>query len=396
MKIAYLSQSALSDVDFSFIKEVQKIMDITYYILVSPSQRQKAAVNFKSLPEKFGIFRATQFKELKPFEIIVDLEKVYVVNYTSTNNHQISKVVESYKVYKELKKKKYDVIHLTWPPSYMDWFIYRLRKRIVLTVHDPFPHSSQKHGIREYERKRAFRNIDSFILLNSAQRASFIQSYNLDSPTKHIYDSSLSVYDYLYIHKDSILPVNYNQVLFFGQIFAHKGVDYLLEAMVKVHKECPNAKLVVAGSGKYWFDIKPYENQGYIDIQNRYIPDVELVELVTTSAFVVVPYIDATQSGVIMTAYAFNRPCVATNVGALPESVKDGYNGIIVEPRDSSALAAAMVKLLQDPHMVDRFSNEIKKNYKEGGDSWLVIASQHKSIYQKICEQNKERKNEEK
>lgn len=125
MKIAYLSQTALSDVDFSYIKEAQKIMDITYYILVSPSQRQKAAINLKSLPDRFGIISASTIEELKIFSKIVDLKKVFVINYTSTNNHQISKITEAYKVYKELRNRKYDVIHLTWPPSYLDRFIYQ-------------------------------------------------------------------------------------------------------------------------------------------------------------------------------------------------------------------------------------------------------------------------------
>lgn len=46
--------------------------------------------------------------------------------------------------------------------------------------------------------------------------------------------------------------------------------------------------------------------------------------MIRNCEFTVVPYIDATQSGVIMSAYAFNKPCVATNVGGLPEMVIDG------------------------------------------------------------------------
>lgn len=388
MKIAYISQSALSDVDFSYIKEAQKLMDIDYYIQVTPSQRQKAAINLKTLPDSFGIIKANDIKELQLFGRIVDLSKVFVINYTAVNNHQLKKVIESYKVYKELKRKRYDVIHLTWPVNYLDFFMYRLKNKIVLTVHDPFPHSSQVKGIREFERKRAFRKCDNFIILNSVQKDRFIHTYDLNKSTKHVYASSLSCYDYLFIHKKEIREPVYNQILFFGQIFAHKGVDYLLKAMVKVHEVCPNAKLIVAGSGKYWFDIKPFKDLDYIDIRNRFIPDAELVRLVSSSAFVVVPYIDATQSGVIMTAYTFNRPCIATNVGALPEMVKDGYNGVLVEPNDSDALASAMIKLLDSSETVQDYSNNIKNEYKEGNKSWLSISTQFKEIYQNVYNRN--------
>lgn len=384
MKIAYLSQTALSDVDFSYIKEAQKIMDITYYILVSPSQRQKAAINLKSLPDRFGIISASTIEELKIFSKIVDLKKVFVINYTSTNNHQISKITEAYKVYKELRNRKYDVIHLTWPPSYLDRFIYRLRKKIVLTVHDPFPHSSQVHGIREYERKRAFEKIDHFILLNKEQKQQFIESYNLNKPYKHVYDSYLSRYDYLNIHSDKIKEVDNNQILFFGQIFSHKGVDYLLQAMDEVHKSLPEARLIVAGSGKYWFDISKYQQCSYVNIQNRFIPDSELVSMISSSALCIVPYIDATQSGVIMTAYAFNRPCIATNVGALPEMVRDGVTGLIVPPKDASALANAIISLLRDVDRIASFSAIIENEYTSGEKSWKFIAEQHKHIYENI------------
>lgn len=384
MKIAYLSQTALSDVDFSYIKEAQKIMDITYYILVSPSQRQKAAINLKSLPDKFGIIPAREVPELQIFSRIVNLEKVFVVNYTSTNNHQFSKIAEAYRVYKELVCKDYDVIHLTWPPSYLNLFIYRLRKKLVLTVHDPFPHSSQTNGIREYERKCAFEKIDHLILLNKEQKEVFVSSYNLNRNNKHIYDSSLSRYDYLMIHNDRVGKVNYNQIIFFGQIFSHKGVDYLLSAMDSVHDRFPEAKLIVAGSGKYWFDISKYKNCPYVKFENRFIPDSELVSLVSTSGFVVVPYIDATQSGVIMTAYAFNRPCIATNVGGLPGMVKDGVNGMIVPPKDSKSLAEAMTHLLAQRELIDEYSKVIEDDYATGAKSWITIAEQHKMIYENI------------
>lgn len=384
MKIAYLSQTALSDVDFSYIKEAQKIMDITYYILVSPSQRQKAAINLSSLPNCFGIIPAAEIPELCVFCKIVDLSKVYVVNYTSTNNHQISKLIESFKVYKELSRKCYDVIHLTWPPSYLDRFIYRLKEKLVLTVHDPFPHSSQVHGMREYERKRAFRNINHFILLNKAQKELFACHYGLHTPSKHIYDSRLSRYDYLNIYNDCVRPVDYNQIIFFGQIFSHKGISYLLEAMERVHTQIPNAKLIVAGSGKYWFDINKYKDCPYINIQNRFIPDSELVTMISSSAIVVVPYIDATQSGVVMTAYAFNRPCIATDVGALPEMVKDGVNGIIIPPKDPRAIADAICQLLSNPQTIASYAQNIEEEYSKGNMSWKSIAEQHKQIYNDI------------
>lgn len=383
-KIAYISQSALSDVDFSYMHEAQHIMDITYYIQVSPLQRQKAAVNLKSLDMKFGIIPAIEIPELNHFSKIVDLKKVFVVNYTSMNGHSIRNLIESYKVYKEIHDMQYDVVHITWPLGYMKPFLYLLRRKMVLTVHDPFPHSSQVNCIREYERKKAFRNVNHLILLNEAQKKEFISYYNLDNPKKQIHLSQLSRYDYLRIYDNAIKKTNQQQLLFFGQIFSHKGIDNLVEAMEVVHKSHPNAKLIIAGGGKYYFDISPYIDSGYIQILNRYIPDDELVSLITSSLFVVVPYIDATQSGVIMTAYAFDKPCIATNVGGLPEMVQDGKNGIIVPPKDSEALVKAIIRLLDNPEEVAMFSSNIKEKYNSGVLSWKKISEDMLNIYNNI------------
>jgi glycosyltransferase involved in cell wall biosynthesis len=63
---------------------------------------------------------------------------------------------------------------------------------------------------------------------------------------------------------------------------------------------------------------------------------------------VVLPYIDASQSGIIPLAYSFKKPVVVTDVGSIPESVDDGVTGFIVPPKDPAALAEAILKLLED------------------------------------------------
>ena len=78
----------------------------------------------------------------------------------------------------------------------------------------------------------------------------------------------------------------------------------------------------MAGGGKFHFDVSEYEALDYIGIRNRFIPDDEMVALIKNCAFMVCPYTDATQSGVIMSAFAFNKPVIATDVGGLPEMVK--------------------------------------------------------------------------
>ena len=60
------------------------------------------------------------------------------------------------------------------------------------------------------------------------------------------------------------------------------------------------------------------------------------------------PYVSATQSGIVQIAYNYDRPVVTTNVGGLPEVVHDGRTGYLVPPGDPGALAAAIARFFDE------------------------------------------------
>ena len=82
-----------------------------------------------------------------------------------------------------------------------------------------------------------------------------------------------------------------------------------------------------------------------------------------------------------MSAFALNKPVVATNVGALPTMVKDGQYGMIVPPKDASALASAIDKLIECPQNVEAMMVNIERDYSDGECSWNVIAQGMIDIY---------------
>lgn len=282
------------------------------------------------------------------------------------------------KLYCHLKAGNYDVYHFTSPLPYSRFLLYRFRNKSVLTVHDPFPHSNVDNRNVRIIRYISFKLFKHFILLNKAQRKEFIKTFRLKEA--NVYDSYLSSYTFLRAYAKNENP-NGEYILFFGNISSYKGVEYLCESMKMVHEIYPNCKVIIAGKGKYYFDITEYVNKGYFDIRNRFVPTDELATLIKYAKLVVVPYIDATQSGVIMSAYAFSRPCIVTNVGGLPEMVDDGKFGVIVEPRDSKALAKAIVECLSNTNKLLEYSEHIKRAYEEGDKSWEVVSRGLLNIY---------------
>lgn len=380
MKVAYISTPHFADCDIPLVGELQKKLDFFYFIKVSESNKRLTLIKIDSLKKKGGVYPASDFPELGYLSTDIDLSKTYIVNMPSKHDWSLCNLLAIFRMVCFILRLKVNIVHLTWPPRYGEFFTYILRKRTIITVHDPLPHSSEDTWINRFHRYVCFRLLDSFILLNEIQKELFIKTYSMQR--KRVSLSRLSVYTNLRNVKPKNTDLS-NYVLFFGGISSHKGVEYLCGAMDEVCKKHPNVKLVVAGKGNIYFSIDKYAiyNNGNLVLLNRYIEDCELVGLIRNALFVVCPYIDATQSGVVMSAFALNKPVVATNVGALPTMVKDGQYGMIVPSKDAQALALAINTLIEYPQKVEAMMTNIERDYSDGEYSWNVIAQGMIGIY---------------
>ena len=381
MKIAYIGKIQLSDADLSYLNSAQKLSDITYIMEVTPRFMKGPAYNIGKIYPHSGVFKATEaYPEFEKYSRIIDVDKFYVVN-TCGKFWQLKAFWTNFLLLLFLIRNKFDVIHLTWPANVYEFIIYMLKRKIILTVHDPFPHTGLDTRIVRLRRKVAFRCVPHFIILNKAQREKFLSFYHL--PSSAVIDSRLSCYTYLnMVEQDMTTVPEQKYILFAGKISKYKGVEYLLEAMKKVHDTFPDIKLVVAGGGKYHFDISEYAALPYIDIRNRFIPDEELVALMKKTQFIVCPYTDATQSGVIMSSFTFGTPVIATRVGGLPEMLGNGKYGMLVKEKDTDALYLGICSLLSDEEQLADYRKEIAKDYTSDGYlSWKTIAEELRESY---------------
>jgi glycosyltransferase involved in cell wall biosynthesis len=135
-------------------------------------------------------------------------------------------------------------------------------------------------------------------------------------------------------------------LLFFGFVRAYKGLDVLLQALDALEAGA-GYHLVVVGefyedAQKYRQSLETLERRGQLTLVDRYVPNEEVPLFFSAADLVVVPYLSATQSGVIQMAYAFGKPVVASAVGGIPEVVEDGATGYLVPPGEPGPLAAAV------------------------------------------------------
>lgn len=135
-------------------------------------------------------------------------------------------------------------------------------------------------------------------------------------------------------------------VLFFGLIRPYKGLDVLIEAASIVKQD---VQFLVAGeSYEPWSKYeKLIVDSGIAEkftVLGKFIPDSELSTIFSASDVLVLPYKNATQSGVTATALHYDLPIIASRIGDLPDSITENLTGLLVPPSDSKSLAMAIDK----------------------------------------------------
>lgn len=289
---------------------------------------------------------------------------------------------------KKMNKFKPDVIH-SQVGGILDLLILPFLRKypLVATFHDPKLHVGEPHYhrlnfIMYWDRKYS----NQIIVHGEKLKQQMIKEYNISNEKVHaipIGEHEVAPFK-KYERKD--IKEDGNLILFFGRIYAYKGLEYLIKAEPMITKEVPDAKIVIAGAGE---KFKKYEemmiNRDNFIVHNYRIPYKEGAELFQRCSVVVLPYIDASQSGVIPTAYGFKKPVVVTDVGSIPEIVDDGVTGFIVPPRNPEVLAEAIVKLLKDEDLRKSMGENAYKKLKTDL-SWDTIAEKTIEVYKKAID----------
>lgn len=250
---------------------------------------------------------------------------------------------------------------------------------IVLTVHNAEPHIGKKDNRMEFTRPWLRRMADAVIVHGCQIKQRFLEVSGFSQDRVFIIPHGPFAYYRKWLKGSQC---DGRKVLFFGGVFRYKGLDYLIEAARIVCREIPDAKFIIAGAGPYWTRCRELigNSESFI-LQEGRIPDPDVVRLFEESAIVVLPYIEASQSGVLALASALERPSIVTNVGSLPEAVNDGVTGLIVPPADSEALARAILRLLSDSDFRIALGKAAYRKMTTGEFCWENIAAKTQDVY---------------
>jgi len=174
---------------------------------------------------------------------------------------------------------------------------------------------------------------------------------------------------------------------FVGRIVPAKGLEYLLNALPYLNEEFKSIKLLIVGEGSLVEELKErakknniFDNILFIG-RRRDIPEI----LASINIFVM-PSIAEGLPNALLEAMAMGKPIVTTEVGGIPEIVKNGFNGLLVPPRDTLSLSKAIKELIGNDRLAAKLG-QAARDLVHDNLSIKAIAQKWQSLYVSILKE---------
>lgn len=377
MRIAYISYPAFADCDYPLVRALREQgNEVLYYLIITPFHLHSTLIDIAQLRTGYDIVPGNIYPELQRYDTYLDSSTIQIINFGENSKWQVFRLWK--KFHRELKKVRADIIQLThfFPPHALYYYL-TFRNKLFITIHDPVHHTGEYSRRDAMLRRMGVSAMRGFVFLSHNEELirAFTEHYHI--PEKKVHYAGLAPYDCLNaVPRDP--ERHFSDFLFIGRVSPYKGIDTLMEAMSILLVKRPDARLIVAGSGPFWFDMDPYRDNPGIEIIHRFISPTELVSLITDTKYVVCPYTEGTQSGVIMSALALGRPVIATDVGNFSSIIHQGINGFLVLPSNPAMLAEAMEIALK-PSLEDTLRMHLSEE--DHTQEWKEIAEMYQKAY---------------
>ncbi len=171
--------------------------------------------------------------------------------------------------------------------------------------------------------------------------------------------------------------------LFVGVLERYKAVDVLAEAWRLAAPQVPEATLHIVGRGT--LREVPARLLADLPRQTRWteaLPAAEVARALDESTLLVLPSRSEGLGRVVVEAFCRGRGAVASRVGGIPDLVTDGETGVLVPPGDTSALAGALVRVLQDRELAERLGGAARTAVRP----WLATPEEYARQIRELVE----------
>lgn len=352
-RVLYYLHTYFMDNAIEQLKILSQICDLHLVIELSPDSMKSTIIDFSNYNLKPGVHSLLAMLDIqvseKLYPYFTNLKSVNYAYYPAKHMIDFINLKTIKDLINLLKTNKIDTIHFdTTSARFLPAIPFILKYKKLATIHDPLPHIGEQTFKRKLTVLVYNKVINKYLFYSSYAANQFSNTYPRFS--RNIYIAKLLPYNYISTFNTN-LSIDSNYILYFGRLSYYKGIDILLNALDILWLNNPNIKVIIAGKahGNYHVDLLNENRRKNITYLPGYINIEDLSSLIKHAMFVVCPYREATQSGVLMTALAMHKPVLATIVGAFPEYIQEEKNGILSAP-DEHSLVEALKRLLHNNH----------------------------------------------
>lgn len=208
-----------------------------------------------------------------------------------------------------------------------------------------------------FSRQKYMKNIDAIIAISDGVKQVLIDG-GVDSGVIQVIPSGIDFSPFEqatskdYLRRELSFEEDDFLVGIVAHLADHKGHRYLVQASKILKENAPKIKVIVVGEGPLRMDLNKQVKELHIEDMVFFLGFREDIPQILASldVFVLSSYLEGLGSS-ILDAMASRLPVVATRVGGIPELVVNGKTGLLVPPRNPSALAQAILKLYHDRNL---------------------------------------------
>lgn len=282
------------------------------------------------------------------------------------------------------------IVHFQECPNIAHYLLVLVMKRsarLVITVHDPLPHSGRDSKLDRPMIRRRIRVAADLLLAHGEHccrelaRLTGVRGAEVRETTHGVV---------LCPHAALLREPIPGRVLLFGRMEHYKGLSVLLDAVEILGRRGIDLTLHLAGRGPELDRLAGRCQRGNITVRDKFLTPSEAAQEFQEACIVALPYLDATQSGVVSAAFANGRPVVASRVGGLTDVVIDGANGLLAEPGQPESLANALERALSSPELLARLRQGARRTAATDMD-WDAISSRTVGYYRELLERSRAR-----
>lgn len=325
----------------------------TYTMLKQLSQYDNIEL-FVSISKQSDYYKQIKNLNLKGFYINTYTDKFSFIK----SLFRVPKLRKQFKQF--LIENNIDTILCPFTHLWNNFFcsiINKLKKRYIFFVHDAISHSGENYLIRNKILLNEIKHADKIIALSSSVKNT------IEKITKNKSDCELLFLPPFEYSENNTPRTLLNKkeivLLFFGRILPYKDLNLLLDAIIQLQGKYSNIKLLLAGQGNLQPYLSKLEQIKSKQIINRWISENEIHDIFIQTDIVVLPYLEATQSGVTPISMTYGIPAIATPVGGLIEQIKNKVTGLITNDISSNSIAFSIESLLTHPNLYAELSKNL-------------------------------------